>query len=81
MCYSPWGCKESDTTERVKRLILLSYQGFPRSSVVGIHLQWSSYGFVEHISLSWEDLLEKEMATHFSIVAWKSHGQRNLGGG
>ena len=22
-------------------------------------------------SLSWEDLLEKEMATHFSILAWK----------
>ena len=23
------------------------------------------------ISLGWEDLLEKEMATHFSILAWK----------
>ena len=23
-------------------------------------------------SLGWEDLLEKEMATHFSILAWKS---------
>ena len=22
-------------------------------------------------SLGWEDLLEKEMATHFSILAWK----------
>ena len=22
-------------------------------------------------SLVWEDLLEKEMATHFSILAWK----------
>ena len=23
-------------------------------------------------SLGWEDLLEKEMATHFSILAWKN---------
>ena len=25
-------------------------------------------------SLGWEDLLEKEMATHFSILAWKIPG-------
>ena len=31
-------------------------------------------------SLHWEDLLEKEMATHFSILPGKSHGQRNLVG-
>ena len=31
-------------------------------------------------SLSWEDPLEKEMATHSSIFAWKSHGQRSLTG-
>jgi len=31
-------------------------------------------------SLGWEDLLEKEMATHSSILAWKSHGQRSLAG-
>ena len=30
-------------------------------------------------SLGWEDPLEKEMATHSSILAWKSHGQRSLG--
>ena len=29
-------------------------------------------------SLGWEDPLEKEMATHFSILAWKSLGQRSL---
>ena len=29
-------------------------------------------------SLSWEEPLEGEMATHSSILAWKSHGQRNL---
>ena len=31
-------------------------------------------------SLGQEDPLEKEMATHSSIFAWKSHGQGNLAG-
>ena len=31
-------------------------------------------------SLGWEDLLEKEMATQVSILAWESHGQRSLKG-
>ena len=31
-------------------------------------------------SLGQEDPLEKEMATHSSILAWKLHGQRSLEG-
>ena len=31
-------------------------------------------------SLGWEDPLEKEMAIHSSILAWKSHGWRSLVG-
>ena len=31
-------------------------------------------------SLGWGDPLEKAMATHTSILAWKSHGQRSLVG-
>ena len=31
-------------------------------------------------SLGQENPLEKEMATHSSILAWKSHGQRRLVG-
>ena len=31
-------------------------------------------------SLAWEDPLEKKMATHSSILAWESHGQRSLVG-
>ena len=31
-------------------------------------------------SLVWEDPLEKEMATHSSILAWRIHGQRSLVG-
>ena len=30
--------------------------------------------------LDWEDALENEKATHSSILAWKSHGQRSLVG-
>ena len=31
-------------------------------------------------SLGWEDTLEKEMATHSSMLAGKSHGQKSLVG-
>ena len=31
-------------------------------------------------SLGWEDSLEKEIATHSSILAWKIPGQRSLAG-
>ena len=31
-------------------------------------------------SSSWEDCLEKEMATHFTILAGKTHGHRSLVG-
>ena len=31
-------------------------------------------------SLVWEDPLEKEMATHSSVLAWRLHGQRSLAG-
>ena len=31
-------------------------------------------------SLGREDPLEKEMATHSSILAWETHGQRSLVG-
>ena len=30
--------------------------------------------------LDWGDPLEKELATHTGILAWKSHGQRSLVG-
>ena len=31
-------------------------------------------------SLGWEDPLEKRMAIHSNILAWRIHGQRNLVG-
>ena len=30
--------------------------------------------------LGWDDPLEKEMASHRSILAWRIHGQRSLEG-
>jgi len=32
------------------------------------------------LSLGQEDPVEKEMATHSSILVWRSHGQRSLEG-
>ena len=31
-------------------------------------------------SLCWEDPLEEEMTTHYSILTWEIHGQRSLVG-
>ena len=59
MGYSPWGHKESDTTERLH---------FPGGSMVK-NLTANAGDTVQ--SLSWEDTLKKEMATHTSILAWK----------
>ena len=35
---------------------------------------------IQILSLGWEDALEKEMATHSSILAWKIPGTEELGG-
>ena len=47
MGYSPWGCEESDTTER-------------------LHFHFHA--------------LEKEMATHSSVLAWRIPGTADLVG-
>ena len=37
--------------------------------------------FIQEVTpLGWEDHLEEEIATHSSILAWKSHRQRSLVG-
>ena len=65
--YSLWGCKESDMTERLWLHRVL--KGFPGDSVVK-NLPVMQEMQVQ--SLGWEDPLEKEMATHSSILAWRS---------
>ena len=49
--------------------IFIFPQGLPGGSVVkGIHLPMQE---TQVLSLGWEDPLEKETATHSSILAWK----------
>ena len=56
---------------------MTGYLGFRGGSVVkklpAVQETWVQ-------SLGGEGPLEKEMAAHSSIVAWKSHGQRSLAG-
>ena len=35
---------------------------------------------VKVLSLGWEDLLEKQLATHSSILAWRISGTKEPGG-
>ena len=50
------------------------WQGFPGGSVVK-NLSAVQQAWVQ--SLGWEDSLEKETATHSSILPWEFHGERN----
>ena len=67
--YSPWGCKESDTTERLHFLPSLIYL---RASLVAQTVKrLPAMRETQVRSLGWDVPLEKEMATHSSILAWK----------
>ena len=59
MGYSPWGPKESDTTERLHFLFAQMVKNLPPVQETLVQ------------SLGWEDPLEKGMATHSSILAWR----------
>ena len=50
-------------------LIPQQYKGFPGSSDDKKHLPAMQETWVQ--SLGWEDPLEKEMATHSSVLDWK----------
>ena len=58
------------------RVFLNQMKGFPCSSVS----KESACSAGDLGSLGREDPLEKEMATQFSILAWRIHGQRSLSG-
>ena len=66
--YSPGCQKELDTTEGIEQLVVQTVKNPP--AMQGTQVQ----------SLGWEDPLEKEMATHFPIPAWKIPWQRSLVG-
>ena len=74
--YSPWDHKESNMTEQLHfDFLSLSVMYLVVHTVK--HLPTMRETQVQ--SLGWEDLLEKEMATHSSLPG-KSHGWRSLVG-
>ena len=67
MSYSPWGHKELDTSEQLTHTHKLCI-GFPGGSdSKESACNAGDLGLIP----GQEDPLEKEMATHFSILAWK----------
>ena len=70
--YSPWGRKESDMTEPLTythtNVIKCSWE----ASLVALRIKCLPAMQGTWVrSLGWEDPLEKEMATHPSILAWR----------
>ena len=68
--YSPWGCKQPDTTERLSlcsSLVAQTVKSLPAMQETRVQ------------SLGGEDPLEKEMATHSSILPWKIPQMEELG--
>ena len=57
--YSPWGLKESDTSERLHFLFAQMVKNLPPVQETLVQ------------SLCWEDPLEKRMTTRSSILAWE----------
>ena len=57
-----------------------SFRGFPGSSVVKNLLAMQEPQEMWVRSLGWEDLLEKGMATHSSILAWRIPRTEESGG-
>ena len=66
--YRPWGRKESDTIEQL-HFHFLCAQMFSLVAQMVKNLPAMRETWVQ--SLGWEDPLEKEMATHSSILAWR----------
>ena len=64
--YSPWGCKESATTERLS-LSHFHFTSLVAQTVKCLSTMWETQVWI----LVWEDPLEKEMANYSSTLAWK----------
>ena len=65
--YSPWGCKESDTTEQLHFTFKFHLGFLVAQMVKRLPTIWET----QVQSLGQEDPLEKAMATHSSTLAWK----------
>ena len=67
-CCSSWGRKESDMTEQLNSTELKpTGASLLAQSVKSLPPMWET----QIQSLGQEDPLEKDMATHFSILAWR----------
>ena len=74
--YSPQGCKESDTTERLSTAQLGFLSGSAvRNPPARQEMQKTRVG-----SLDCEDHLKEGMATHFTILPWKIAWTEEPGG-
>ena len=73
MCCSPWGRKESDTTEQLNTTTYSAYYGLPRwlSGKESTHQSRR----MQVQSLGWEDPLEEKIATHSSAGLGRSPGE------
>ena len=76
MDYSPRGCKESDTTERLHFHFKSIQQVFPVAQMVK---NLPAMQETQFRSLGGEDPLE-EMAIHSSILAWRTPWTEEPGG-
>ena len=75
--FSPWGCKESDTTEQLSfNFILSSWASLVAQMVKNL----PSMQEIQVQSLGWENHLEKEMSTHSNILAWRIPWTEEPGG-
>ena len=82
---SPWVLKELDTTERLTHMhILLQHShdlAMSEASLVAQRVKnLPAKQKTQVRSLGWEDPLEKEMAMHSSILAWKIPWTEEPGG-
>ena len=77
MGYSPWGHKESDTTERLTHTLRLVTLALLVAQTVK---NLPTVRETQVQSLRWEDPLEKKMTTHSSILIWEIPRTEEPGG-
>ena len=106
---SPWGCKESDTTERLHFHFSFSCIGEGNGSVLAwripgtgepvglpsmgshrVRHDWSELAAAEDNSVNWRGgpilirwsgtSMQNGMATHSTVLTWRTHGQKSLTG-
>ena len=68
---------ECSFCNKLTSVVNLLVRLIPGGSVVRLHL---SIQETQIQSLGWEDHLEKEMATHSSVLFWRNYMDKELGG-